>query len=75
MADVRKMLDEAVQLTGRKTSVGDLDIRLDIADATGPVFVDSAQIVSAIANIISNAAESYGHQTGPIIITAGTDES
>jgi signal transduction histidine kinase len=37
--------------------------------------VDSAQIVSAIANIISNAAESYGDRTGPIAITARTDEN
>ncbi|MBC8217789.1 MAG: HDOD domain-containing protein [Planctomycetes bacterium] len=74
-ADVKKMLDEAVQLAGRKTSIKDLDIRIEIADDVGPVFVDSAQIVSAIANIISNAAESYGDQAGPITITAGADES
>ena len=74
-ADVRKMLDEAVQLAGRKTNIKDLDIRIEVADGVGPVFVDSAQIVSAIANIISNAAESYGAQTGPVAITAGVAES
>ena len=73
--DVRKMLDEAVQLTGRKTGIKDLDIRLDVGDVAGPVFVDSAQIVSALANVISNAAESYGDQAGPITIIADADES
>jgi putative nucleotidyltransferase with HDIG domain len=73
--DIRKMLDEAVQLTGRKTNIRDLDVRIDVAEDVGPVLVDSAQIVSAIANVISNAAESYGEQTGPIVLTAGADES
>ena len=73
--DVQKMLDEAVQLAGRKTSGKDLDVRIEIADDVENVFVDSAQIVSAIANIISNAAESYGDQTGPIYISAQTDEA
>lgn len=74
-ADVRKMLDEAVQLTGRKANIKELDIRIELADNLGPVFVDSAQIVSAIANVICNAAESYSGQIGPIRISAGTDES
>ena len=74
-ADVRKILDEAVQLTGRKTNIRDLDVEINIAEDIRPVFVDSAQIVSAIANVISNAAESYGEQTGPITIAAETDES
>ena len=49
-------------------------VRIEIADEVESVLVDSAQIVSAIANIISNAAESYGDETGPIAITAGADE-
>jgi signal transduction histidine kinase len=73
--DVKKMLDEAVQLAGRKTSGKELDVQIEIADDVETVFVDSAQIVSAIANVISNAAESYGDTTGPITITALTDES
>jgi signal transduction histidine kinase len=73
-ADVRKMLDEAAQLAGRKTNGKDLDIQLEIADDVGSVLVDSAQIVSAIANIVSNAAESYGDQGGPVYITARADQ-
>jgi len=74
-ADVRKMVEEAIQLAGRKAIGKDLDVRIEIAEDVGSVLVDSAQIVSAIANIISNAAESYGDQTGPIHITARTPAS
>jgi putative nucleotidyltransferase with HDIG domain len=73
--NVKKMLDEAVQLTSRKTNIEGLDVRIEIAEDVDSVFVDSAQIVSAIANIISNAVESYGDKTGPIEITAGPDDS
>jgi putative nucleotidyltransferase with HDIG domain len=75
LTDVKKMLDEAVQLTSRKTNIESLDVNIEVADSVESVFIDSAQIVSAIANIISNAVESYGDQPGPIEITAGTDES
>jgi signal transduction histidine kinase len=73
--DVKKMLDEAVQLTSRKTNIESLDVNIEVADHVESVFIDSAQIVSAIANVISNAVESYGDKPGPIEITASTDES
>jgi putative nucleotidyltransferase with HDIG domain len=73
--DVKKMLDEAVQLTSRKTNIESLDVNIEVAGHVENVFIDSAQIVSAIANIISNAIESYVDKSGPIEITAGTDES
>jgi putative nucleotidyltransferase with HDIG domain len=73
--DVKKMLDEAVQLTSRKTNIESLDVNIEIADNVESVFADSAQIVSAIANVISNAVESYGNKSGLIEITAGADES
>jgi signal transduction histidine kinase len=73
--DVKKMLDEAVQLTSRKTNIESLDVNIEVAGHVESVFIDSAQIVSAIANVISNAVESYGDKSGPIEITAGTDES
>ncbi|MHC4438083.1 MAG: HDOD domain-containing protein [Planctomycetota bacterium] len=74
-ADVKKMLDEAVQLTSRKTNIENLDVNIEVAGTVKSVFADSAQIVSAIANIISNAVESYGDKSGPIEITADADES
>jgi putative nucleotidyltransferase with HDIG domain len=73
--DLKKMLDEAVQLTGRKTNIENPDVEIEVADRVESVFVDSAQIVSAIANIISNAVESYGDRPGPVEITANADES
>ena len=73
--DVKKMLDEAVQLTSRKTNIENLDVDIEVAGQVESVFIDSAQLVSAIANVISNAVESYGETPGPIEVTAGIDES
>ncbi len=73
--DVKKMLDEAVQLTSRKTNIESLDVNIEVAGDVESVFIDSAQVVSAIANVISNAVESYSDKAGPIEITASTDES
>jgi len=75
VTDVKKMLDEAVQLTSRKTNIENLDVNIEVDEQIQSVFVDSAQIVSAIANIISNAVESYADKPGPIEITANADES
>jgi putative nucleotidyltransferase with HDIG domain len=68
--DVGQILDEAVQLAGQKTGVEHIDVQMEIAKAVKELFVDSAQIVSAIANVISNAVESYTGKPGPIKITA-----
>ena len=68
--NIRKMLEEAVQLTGRKTNRELLDVQIKVGADIRDVFVDSAQIVSALANIIANAVESYSGQTGPIEIAA-----
>ncbi len=48
---------------------------IDIAEGPGKVFVDSGQIVSAIANIFCNCLESYPEGFGPIKVTAISDES
>jgi len=73
--DIKKMLDEAVQLASRKTNIENIDVQINVDENIENVFADSAQIVSAIANIISNAVESYGNNFGPIEIDAGIDES
>ena len=70
---IAQMIDEAIQLAGRKTNTEELDIQIEIADDIESVFVDSAQIVSAIANIITNAVESYIQDVRPIQIAAGMD--
>ena len=67
---ITQMIDEAKQLAARKTNLEEIDVRVEIADDIEDIFVDSAQIVSAVANIISNAVESYGDGAGPIEIAA-----
>ncbi|KPJ65559.1 MAG: hypothetical protein AMJ43_10480 [Coxiella sp. DG_40] len=71
--DVRQILDEATQLATMKTRVENIDTQIEIRDAVKEVFVDSAQIVSAIANIISNSVESYTNKNGQVKIAAETD--
>ncbi len=73
--DVQQMLDEAIELAKQKTNAANIDVQIEAAEDIGSVFVDSAQVVSAIANVISNAAESYGEKSGPITIAAEAAES
>ncbi|MHC4105637.1 MAG: sensor histidine kinase, partial [Planctomycetota bacterium] len=73
--DVKQILDEAIDFAKEKTNSTHIDVQIEISEGTESVFVDSAQIVSAIANVISNAAESYEEKTGPIKITTETTES
>jgi len=73
--DVKQMLDEAIELAKQKTDATNIDVQIAVAEDIESVFVDSAQVVSAIANVISNAAESYGEKAGPIKITAEAAES
>ena len=73
--DHRQILDEAIQLTSQKTNVEHIDVRIEVAGDIKNVFVDSAQIVSAIANVISNSLESYTDKIGPVKITASAGES
>ena len=73
--DVKQMLDEAIELAKQKINTANLDVQITVADDIESVFVDSAQVVSAIANVISNAAESYGEKPGPINIGAEAAES
>lgn len=72
---IKQVLDEATQLTAQKTNSEQLDVKIDIAQNCKNVFVDSAQIASAIANIFSNSLESYTDGHGPIKVTATVDES
>ena len=72
---IKQMLDEATYLAAQKQNAEQLDIQIDVADGVKNVFVDSAQIVSAIANVFSNSVESYSNQPGPIKVTADSDET
>ena len=72
---IKQILDEAVQLTRQKTGVDHINVQMEVAENIKNVFVDSAQIVSAIANILSNAVESYTGSLGPIKITATSERT
>jgi signal transduction histidine kinase len=68
--DVRSMIDEALQLAARKTNAEHINVQVEVADNAKEVFADSAQIASAVANIVTNAVESYRGELGPIKIAA-----
>ena len=68
--DTKQILDEAIQLTRQKTNTEHINVQIEAAGDVETVFVDSGQIVSAIANVIANAVESYSGEMGPIKITA-----
>ena len=68
--DIKQILDESVQLTSQKTKIEHINTQIEIADDAKSVFVDSAQVVSALANIITNAIESYTDEPGYVKITA-----
>jgi len=73
--DIKQMLDEAIELAKQKTNAEHLEVQITVAEGIESVFVDSAQVVSAIANVISNGVESYGDKPGPIKITADAAET
>ncbi len=73
--DIKQMLDEAIELAKQKTNAEHLEVQITVAEGIESVFVDSAQAVSAIANVISNGVESYGDKPGPIKITADAAET
>jgi signal transduction histidine kinase len=72
---IKQILEEAIELTTRRRDVERIEVQTEIAADARNVFVDSAQIASAIANIFSNSLESYPGELGPIKVTAGPDES
>lgn len=74
-SDVKQMFNEAIQLTSMKTKAEHIDAQIEVAEDVGNVYVDSGQVVSAIANVICNSVESYADKKGPVKITAAGDES
>jgi putative nucleotidyltransferase with HDIG domain len=72
-ASLKQILDEAIQLASRKTGVEYIDARIEVIGDVKNIFVDSEQVASAIANVISNSVESYADSFGPVKITASAD--
>ncbi len=68
-ADIRQVVEEAIELARQKTGVEHINTQVQVAQGVAPALVDSAQIASALANIVANAVESYAGAMGPVRIT------
>jgi len=68
--EVKQIIDEAVELAGRRTKVEHVNAQVGVDPQVRAVLVDSAQIVSALAGVIANSIESYEDAMGPVKITA-----
>jgi len=66
---IHQIIEEAIELAGQKSRVDHVNAQGQAVGADGEVYVDSAQVVSALANIIANAIESYTDPSGPIKIS------
>ncbi len=71
----RQILDEAIQLASQKTGVEHIDARIEVIGDIKNIFADSAQVASAIANVICNSVDSYADSAGLVKITASADPS
>jgi len=65
---ISQIIEEAIQLAGQKTGVEQINVQVQSTAEPREVFVDSGQVVSALANIIANAVESYSDALGPVKI-------
>jgi len=74
-AGVRQIIEEAIELAGQKTGAEHLNTQVHVPAEISPVLVDSAQIASALANIIANAVESYADAMGPVKIAVEPAEA
>jgi len=72
--NIRQVLDEAVEFATHKTGGEPINVQVQVADDAREVLVDSAQVVSALANVIANSVESYADALGPVKITAAPVE-
>ena len=67
---VGQIIEESVQLAGRKAGAEHINAQVHISPEVKDVLADSAQVVVAVANIIANSIESYADPMGPVKITA-----
>jgi len=69
----RQLLDGAIAVAVKQCNTP-LAIRFDNIDNLGPVCVDSQQMTEAIANIISNAVQSYADDSEDVIISGNCQQ-
>ena len=73
---VVQLIEEAVQLASYKSGHDDLDVAVECSEEDDTAWVDSGQIVSALANVLVNSVESYRGTVGAIQVvvrSAGPD--
>lgn len=68
--NIRYLIQRAVQSAAKKANAKFNDVTVEVDEDIKDVFVDSTQIIAALANIICNSFESYMSRTGPINIVA-----
>jgi putative nucleotidyltransferase with HDIG domain len=74
MVSVGSLVDAAVRQSAKAHKLKKLKAELISIDELGEVCVDDEQVAAVIANIISNALESYEPQSGPIRIDGGCEQ-
>lgn len=74
-ANVGQIIEQAVKSAADKLKTQTSNVTIEVAEDAKDVVVDSAQIVTALANIICNSFESYISKAGPINVTALTTAS
>ncbi|MHC4757493.1 MAG: HDOD domain-containing protein [Planctomycetota bacterium] len=72
---VQQVLDEATQLAALRAGLDEIDIEMNIEPDAKEVFVDSAQVVSSLANIFSNALESYAKEQGSVEVKVSSQQA
>jgi putative nucleotidyltransferase with HDIG domain len=75
MISVRALLDAAVRKTADERKLKALKVPFNAIDALAGVYIDSDQVTTAIANILSNAMDSYKTGRGPIRIDGTCDQT
>jgi len=70
---VGQILDEAVELARQRLGDGNLDLSLSTAPDVTTVFVDSAQVATAVSNVLVNAFESYADARGRVEVRIHRD--
>jgi putative nucleotidyltransferase with HDIG domain len=66
---IQQIIEESVELACQKTKTDQINAQVQVTNGGTQVFVDSAQVVCALANVITNAVESYTDPMGPVKIT------
>lgn len=69
-AEIGGIIQDAIDLAAQKTGAEHVNAQVEISPDAPEIYVDPAQIATALSGIIANAIESYEDPTGPVKITA-----